>query len=82
MSLDFAEKMMAMDLDPDHKQFARLVGIKQQVMGSVLTVMARVRAGELRPTGDDGLQELLAGTYAQSSPAEVAKAPSFEDVLN
>lgn len=75
MVLDFAEQMMAMDLDPDNKHFARLVGIKQQVMGSVLTVMARVRPGDLRDRPDDGLDDLLRRTATEAG-AELERPPA------
>jgi hypothetical protein len=75
MSLEYAERMMEMPLDPDHKQFARLVGIKQQVMQSVFQVMARVRSGDIRPTGDDGLSDLLDRTVGSAAGRTALASP-------
>lgn len=60
MSMDFAEYIMRLEVDVNHKQFARVLAIKQSVSSSILTATARVRAGLLRPTNDDGLAAVLA----------------------
>ena len=60
MSLSFAEEVMSMELDVDHKHFARVLAIKQSIASSTLTVMARVNGGTLRGAKEDGLAALLA----------------------
>jgi hypothetical protein len=76
MSLNFAERVMKMKLAPDHKHFARVLGIQQSIASSLLTVTARVNAGNLRPTNDDGLAALLAEINRSESVVTAA------DVLN
>ncbi len=58
--MKFAEDTMAMDVNPEHKHFARIMGMKQAISSSVLTATARVNSGALRPGGDDGLDAMLA----------------------
>lgn len=73
MSLDFAERIMAMNLDPDHKNFSRLLGIQQSIASSMLTATARVRDGLLRPSNDDGLADLLKALNAPSEADAIAE---------
>jgi hypothetical protein len=61
MAMDHAKAVMAMELNPEHKNFARLMSAKQSVLASVFTATARVRDGLLRPSSDDGLDDILAG---------------------
>lgn len=60
MSLAFAEEVMGLELNPDHKNFAKVLSVKQSIASSLLTVTARVNGGTLRRTNDDGLAALLA----------------------
>lgn len=50
---------MAIEIDPDHKNFARVLAAKQAVASSVFTMMARVDASALRKQTNDRLGELL-----------------------
>ena len=60
MAMDHAKEIMRMELNADHKNFARLLSAKQSVLASVFTATARVRDGLLRPSSDDGLDDILA----------------------
>ena len=60
MAMDHAKAVMQMELNPEHKNFARLMSAKQSVLASVFTATARVREGLLRPSSDDGLDDILA----------------------
>ena len=51
---------MGLDLEPDHKNFAKVLSVKQSIASSLLTVTARVNGGTLRRANDDGLAALLA----------------------
>lgn len=55
-----AREIMEMQLNPEHKHFARMLSAKQSMAASILTATARVRDGLLRPNSDDGLDALLA----------------------
>lgn len=59
MTMAFAREVMEMKLDPDHKNFPKVLSTKQAIASSILTATARVRDGLLRPTGDDGLGSIL-----------------------
>ncbi len=72
MSLKFAEEIMDMPLpDVDNKNFGKVLSIKQAVASSLLTVTARINGGTLRPTGDDGLADLLAQLNGEPTAADV-----------
>lgn len=72
MSLKFAEEIMGMPLpDVDNKNFGKVLSIKQAVASSLLTVTARINGGTLRPTGDDGLADLLAQLNGEPTAADV-----------
>lgn len=70
---------MALPLNPDDKNFPKILAIKQAVSSSILTATARVRAGDLRPTNDDGLSALLDQVKGHAPPDE--DWPSAEDML-
>lgn len=53
-----------MPLDPDSKNFAKILGIKQSIASSMLTATARVRDQLLRPGADDGFAKVLAAIRA------------------
>lgn len=72
MSLEFAQQVMDMPLpDIDHRSFGKVLSIKQAIASSLLTVTARVNGGTLRPTGDDGLADLLAALNGEPTRADV-----------
>jgi hypothetical protein len=68
MAMDHAKAVMAMELNPEHKNFARLMSAKQSVLASVFTATARVRDGLLRPSNDDGLDDILARIKGGEAP--------------
>lgn len=76
-ALKFASDVMDLELDPTDRNFGKLLGVKQQIATSVLTVTTRVRPGDLREKEDDGLGRLLAKVKA----GDLA-GPSVEDLLN
>lgn len=49
-----------MDLDPEAKNYMRLLGLKQQAMTMVLGVQSRVDDSKLRKKGGDRMGEILA----------------------
>lgn len=59
LSFDFAEQVMAMELDPDERNFGKLLSVKQSIAASLLTATTRIRAGDLRPAGKDAVADIL-----------------------
>lgn len=43
----------------DDKNFVRILGLKQQVMSSVMVATVRTRSGDLRDRDDDGVDGFL-----------------------
>ena len=74
MTMAFARQVMDMELDPESRNFAKVLGVKQQIASSILTATARIRDGLLRPSNDDGIAELLETVNRRSVRPE--------DVLN
>ena len=72
MSMAFAREVMALELDPEHKHFAKVLSIKQAVASSILVATARVNSGSLRPSGDDGLADILARVKRGVPPGEIS----------
>lgn len=68
-----ALEILELKLDPDHKQFGKLLSIQASMTSSILTATARVRSGDLRGQDDDGVDGLLADLRA--AEAEAAPAP-------
>jgi hypothetical protein len=75
MAMDHAKAVMAMELNPEHKNFARLMSAKQSVLASVFTATARVREGLLRPSSDDGLDDILARIKGTRLPEDSGAIP-------
>ncbi len=50
--------VMAMPLDPEQPNFAKVLAAKQAVASSMLTATARINAGLLRPQSDDGFEKV------------------------
>lgn len=72
---------MALPLNPNDKNFPKILAIKQAVSSSILTATARVRAGDLRPTNDDGLSALLDQVKGQGQTTPDDDWPNAEDML-
>lgn len=72
MSLAFFRQVMALPLNPKDRNFGKVLGVKQQAAQAVMTIMARVDAGRLRDTPDDGLADLLAQLDGEGKSAPVA----------
>jgi len=53
-------EIMQMELDPEHKHFAKILGVQQSIIGSVLTTTARVASGQLRGKENDHMAEIIA----------------------
>lgn len=67
-----ALEILELKLDPDHKQFGKLLSIQSSLTGSILTATARVRSGDLRGRDDNGVDGLLADLRAAEEAAEEA----------
>lgn len=59
LSFAYARAVMSMELNPDHKHFARVLAAKQAVASSIFTASVRVDAAGLRKQTNDRLGELL-----------------------
>jgi len=59
MSLAFAKEVMALKLDPDDKNFPKILGTKQAVAASILTASVRVNDGALKAKNEDRIAQLL-----------------------
>lgn len=57
--MDQSLKIMSMDLDPEHKHFAKVLSVQQSIIGSVLTTTARVSSSRLRGKETDNMAEIL-----------------------
>lgn len=79
-AMRFALQVMRMELDPDEKSFNKLLGVKQQITTAVLTATTRIRPGDLRPSEDDGVGQLLARLKRGESLTDAE--PTAEDLLN
>jgi hypothetical protein len=66
MSLTFAKEVMALPLDPDDKNFPKILGTKQAVAASILTASVRVNDGALRAKNEDRIAALLAEVKASA----------------
>ena len=66
LGLDRALEIMRLRIEPDHKQFARLIGIQAQIIQTVMTATVRVDQGSLRPKSDDRYARMLADAQAQA----------------
>jgi hypothetical protein len=80
MSLAFARQVMEMKLDPEHKNFPKVLSVKQAIAQSMLTATARVRDGLLKPREDDGMDEVLRRIRGEAGePEAVAPLAPVED---
>lgn len=77
-SLLFAQQVMEMQLDPDDRNFPKILAVKQQIAASVLTATVRTRPGDLREREDDGIGALL----AEVRSADTAPRVTRDDLLN
>jgi hypothetical protein len=59
LALRHVRDILQLELNPEHKNFLRVLSAKQAASSSVLTATARVREGLLRPVNDDGVEALL-----------------------
>lgn len=59
MALDEAERILAFELNPEHKFFGFLLGRKVAVTTAILTATARVTPGRLRGAEQDNMSEIL-----------------------
>jgi hypothetical protein len=81
MSLGFAREIMEMDLDPENKHFAKILSAKQAITQSMLTATARIRAGLLKPSEDDGMDEVLAALKKTAGEEEPPPTVTEDDVF-
>lgn len=51
--------IMAIELDPDHKHFAKILSVQQSIIGSVLTTTARVTSNRLRGKENDHMADII-----------------------
>jgi hypothetical protein len=80
LGLDRALEIIKLRIDPDHKQFARLIGIQAQIIQTVMTATVRVDQGSLRPKSEDRYSRMLADAKDQARRLgrEIAQEPSPE----
>lgn len=77
-----ALEILELRLDPEHRQFGKLLSIQASMTGSILTATARVRSGDLRGHDDDGVDGLLAALReAEQTPPEPAPAVTADDLF-
>ena len=57
--------IMEMEVDIDHRHFARILSAKQQVASSMFTTSVRVDAAGMRKQTNDRLGEILALVKAE-----------------
>lgn len=70
--MQYAEDTMQLEVNTEHKHFARIMGMKQAISSSILTATARVNSGALRGTTDDDLGAILARVKgATGGPAPI-----------
>lgn len=87
-TMAFAEEVMSMKLDPQDKNFAKVLSVKQSIASSILTATARTREGLLRPEQSDGMDVVFDAIRAEGGgdlrrvPANDAPDISAEDVLS
>lgn len=81
MSLGFAREIMEMDLNEDSKHFAKILSAKQAITQSMLTATARIRAGLLKPSEDDGMDEVLAALKKTAGEEEAPPTVTEDDVF-
>lgn len=67
--MDASLKIMSMELDPEHKHFAKVLGVQQSIIGSVLTATGRVSPGRLRGKENDHMAEIIAAVQKAKSDA-------------
>ena len=67
---------MEMEIDPDHRNFQRILSAKQQITQSIFTATVRVDAAGMRKQTNDRLGEILALVKAErAAPKALDKAP-------
>lgn len=59
--------VMELEVDPDHRHFARILSAKQQVASSMFTASVRVDAAGMRKQTNDRLGEILALVKAEKA---------------
>lgn len=79
-TMRFALEVMRMELDPDERNFNKLLGVKQQILTAVMTATTRIRPGDLREREDDGVGALLA--KLKRGEVLTDAEPTAEDLLN
>ena len=57
---------MEMPLDPESRNFAKVLGTKQAIASSILTATARTRQDQLQRTGVDEVAQLLEQLKAET----------------
>ena len=80
LSLKYVRDILELELNPEHKNFLRVLSAKQAASSSVLTATARVRDGLLRPVNDDGVEALL--RRVKGTEKEAAVLVTAEDLFN
>lgn len=60
MSFKYADEIMRLPIDPEHKHFARILSAKQGVASSMFTASVRVDSAGMRKQTNDRLGEILA----------------------
>ncbi len=65
MALEEAERILSLDLNPDHKDFGLLLSRKVAITNAILTATARVTPGRLRGQEQNHMVEVIAAVVAE-----------------
>lgn len=65
MALDEAERILNLEINPDHKHFMNVLTRKQAIINAILTATARVTPGRLRGQEQDHMGDVVAAVRAE-----------------
>lgn len=71
LAFGFAKQIMELPLDPNDKDFVKILRVKQTIAASILTATVRVRSADIRDEDDDGVDKLLAEVRKAATPKDV-----------
>jgi hypothetical protein len=77
-SLAFARYVMSLELNPESKDFPKLLSLKKEVMASVLSAGVRINDSALRRKEDDKVANLL--KVVKDKNADSVRQPATEEV--
>lgn len=81
LCLSKAIEIMELELDPDHREFGRLLSLQSSITSSVFSVTSRINNEALRRAPTDKIGGLLDELKAASGEAPAEKALTLEDLF-